>query len=108
MQDAPVSIGDVIKTIPTPWEQCDLIMAPDIAVRIAQFDGEFPWHEHAGEEIFLCWQGSFTIEMADRETAILHAGDLYAVPRGVRHRPVARKPAYVLMIELPETTQHGI
>lgn len=106
-QEAPVSIGDIITAMPVPWEQRDLITAHDAAVRVARFEGAFPWHQHAGDEIFLCWAGSFMIEMADREPVTLGAGDLFAVAGGTDHRPVAKEPAYVLMIERPDTTQYG-
>jgi hypothetical protein len=29
------------------------------------------------------------------------------VPKGIRHRPVAAQPAHALMLERPETKQHG-
>jgi hypothetical protein len=37
----------------------------------------------------------------------LDAGQLFVVPRGVRHRPVADAPAYTLLVERPETLQYG-
>lgn len=80
--DLPVSISDALATMAEPWQQQDLILSPDAAVRMAQFHGEWPFHVHEGDEIFLCWQGTFTIEMDGREAAVLQAGDLYAVPAG--------------------------
>jgi mannose-6-phosphate isomerase-like protein (cupin superfamily) len=37
----------------------------------------------------------------------LSAGELFVVPKGVRHRPVATQPAHALMLERPETQQYG-
>ncbi len=38
----------------------------------------------------------------------LESGELFVVPRGQRHRPVADAgPAYALMLEKPETKQYG-
>lgn len=103
----PVSIAEVIKALPGPFQQRDLATANDSVVRIALFEGEFPWHAHEEDELFLCWDGSFHIEMEGRAPVPLGAGDIFVVPRGVRHRPVAESPAHVLMIERPETTQYG-
>ena len=77
-------------------------------VKLAKLEGEFEWHAHDQEdELFLCWSGSFRIEM-EREAAVtLRRGDLFVVPRGVEHRPVADEPAIGLMLERPETQQYG-
>ncbi|WP_194891518.1 cupin domain-containing protein [Catenulispora pinisilvae] len=46
------------------------------------------------------------VEIEGQSPVTLSAGDLFVVPTGVRHRPVAESPAHVLMIERPETTQY--
>ena len=38
---------------------------------------------------------------------MLAAGDLFVVPRGTRHRPVAEGVAHALLLERPETLQYG-
>jgi quercetin dioxygenase-like cupin family protein len=103
----PVSIEKIIQSLPGPFQQRDLVTANDTVVRLALFEGEFPWHEHAEDELFLCWDGSFRIELDGRQPVTLGPGELFVVPRGTRHRPVADEAAHVLMIERPETTQHG-
>jgi quercetin dioxygenase-like cupin family protein len=103
----PVSIKKVIQSLPGPWQQCDLVVANDAVVRIALFEGEFPWHDHEEDELFLCWDGSFRIELEGRESVTLSAGELFVVPKGTRHRPVAERAAHALMLERPETKQYG-
>jgi quercetin dioxygenase-like cupin family protein len=103
----PVSITDVIAALPGPYQPRDLITANDAVVRIARFEGEFPWHQHDEDELFLCWDGTFRVELEDRAPVTLHPGDLFVVPRGTVHRPVADSPAHALMLERPETRQYG-
>jgi quercetin dioxygenase-like cupin family protein len=103
----PISIGAVIETFTEPWKPRDLVVANDAVVRIARFEGEFAWHHHDEDELFLCWDGSFRVEMEGREAVVLQAGDLFVVPAGVRHRPVAEQTAHGLMLERPETQQYG-
>jgi mannose-6-phosphate isomerase-like protein (cupin superfamily) len=102
-----VSIPDVADASREPWRPVDLVTANDTIVRLARLDGAFDWHSHEEDEAFLCWEGSFRIEMGGAAPAVLRAGDLFVVPAGVEHRPVADEPAVTLLIERPETEQRG-
>ena len=108
MTDRPVSIPDVIATIDEAWQPRDLVTANVAVVRVARLEGEFPCHHHDEDELFLCWEGRFVIELAGDRSVPLGAGELLVVPRGTEHRPVAHDgPAYGLIPERPETKQYG-
>jgi quercetin dioxygenase-like cupin family protein len=103
----PISIPEAIDSLSGPWQPRDLAFANDAVVRVARLHGEFPWHAHNEDELFLCWDGSFRIELENAPSVELQTGWLYVVPRGVRHRPVAAQPAHALLLEKPETRQYG-
>ena len=50
------------------------------------------------DELFLVIEGSLTIQLRDGD-ASLRAGQLYVVPRGVEHRPVADGDVSVMLVE---------
>ena len=105
---APLSIPAAAKGRVRPFEPTDLVVVNDAVVRIAAIDGEFPWHHHDEDELFLCWSGTFRVEMDGAQPVVLQQGDLFVVPAGVEHRPVADAgPAYTMLLERPETRQYG-
>jgi mannose-6-phosphate isomerase-like protein (cupin superfamily) len=108
MTARPISIDELAAGITEPWMPIDVVRVNDAIVRLARFEGEFPWHVHEEDELFLCWSGSFKIEVEAREPVQLATGQIFVVPAGTRHRPVAENgPAYGLMLERPETRQYG-
>jgi mannose-6-phosphate isomerase-like protein (cupin superfamily) len=107
-EDHPISIIDHVAELTEPWQPRDLARANDAMVRLARLEGSFPIHHHDEDELFLCWSGTFVIEMTGRAPVRLRSGELFVVPAGVEHRPVAEDgPAYTMLLERPETKQYG-
>jgi mannose-6-phosphate isomerase-like protein (cupin superfamily) len=102
-----ISIPDALVTLPGPWQPADIVRVNDAIVRVARLEGEFPWHVHDEDELFLCWDGEFVIELEGPEPVAMSRGDVFVVPKGVRHRPVAERTAHAILLERPETEQYG-
>lgn len=89
---------------------CDL-WAPRVVARyndnevcLVRAEGEFVWHSHEDtDDLFLVLDGELDIELRDRTTA-LGPGDLFVVPRGVEHRPVARRGEVKMLLMEPAGT----
>jgi mannose-6-phosphate isomerase-like protein (cupin superfamily) len=77
-------------------------------VKLAKIQGEFIWHKHEAEdELFLILKGELTIHLRDRQSVVLREGDIFIVPRGVEHKPVAEKEVHVLLFEPIGTLNTG-
>lgn len=80
------------------WSPVDVANINDWVFRAAAVKGEFHWHEHRDDELFLLYSGSLTIE-TERGTIRLKKGEGVVIPKGVRHCPRARRRAIVLLLE---------
>lgn len=68
-------------------------------IMVVKVKGEFNWHDHAdSDDFFLVLKGSIRIE-TEQGNVTLNPGELYVVPRGIKHRPVAEEEAHLLLIE---------
>ena len=76
-------------------------------VMLVKVKGEFVWHSHPDtDDFFLVLSGNLTIQLRDQDVH-LGPGDLYIVPRGVEHRPIAHEEAHILLIEPIGTPNTG-
>ncbi|MFT7670759.1 MAG: mannose-6-phosphate isomerase-like protein (cupin superfamily) [Planctomycetota bacterium] len=74
-------------------------------IKLAKLEGEFVWHSHEYEdEMFMVIEGELLMQLRDREV-LLKAGEMFIVPRGVEHNPVAHKPCSLMLFE-PAATAH--
>ncbi len=77
----------------------------DAYIKVAKVKGVLAWHSHTDEdELFYVLKGQFKIEMRDR-TVVLNAGEMFVVPKGVEHNPIADDECHIMLIER-KTTKH--
>ena len=74
---------------------------------LVKASGEFVRHSHPDtDDFFHVLQGRLTIEM-DAGDVTLGPGEVYVVPKGVEHRPVAHGEVHMLLIEPAGTPNTG-
>jgi mannose-6-phosphate isomerase-like protein (cupin superfamily) len=74
---------------------------------VVKVKGEFSWHSHADtDDFFLVLKGRLTIRMRAGNVT-LGPGELFVVPEGVEHCPVAEEEAHLLLIERTGTPNTG-
>jgi len=76
-------------------------------VKVAKVHGTFGWHNHEHEdELFFILKGRLRIEMRSG-SASLNEGDMFVVPKGVQHNPVAEQECLIMLIERKSTLHSG-
>jgi mannose-6-phosphate isomerase-like protein (cupin superfamily) len=79
----------------------------DYDVMVVKVKDEFVWHKHdATDDFFLVIKGKLDVQLRDR-TISLGPGEIYIVPKGVEHRPVAQEEVHMLLIEPTGTPNTG-
>ena len=89
------------------WSPRVVAEVDDVYVKVAKVKGTLTWHAHDNEdELFYILKGRLRIEM-EKQTVELSEGDVYVVPKGVRHNPVAEQECHVMLIERKTTLHTG-
>ncbi|MFE2583713.1 cupin domain-containing protein [Streptomyces sp. NPDC059378] len=96
---AAVNLAHKLSLFDELWAQKKIADLNDYEVKLAKLKGEFVWHTHEDtDELFLVISGRLTIQLRDGDV-VLEPGELFVVPRGVEHCPVAEEETAILLLE---------
>ena len=102
-----IDLAEKLSTFSEHWSPRTVTQFNHCDVMVVKAKGEFVWHKHDDtDDFFLVLKGMLDIELRDR-TITLAPGQMYVVPRGVEHRPVAREEVHLLLIEPTNTPNTG-
>ena len=105
-----INLAEKLSTFSDYFSPRTIAQYNDCDVMVVKAKGEFVWHSHEDTDDFiLVLKGSLDIELRDK-TITLNPGEIYIVPKGVEHRPVARDEVHLLLIEpsgTPNTGDHA-
>ena len=99
-----VNLAEKLAGFSDQWAPRIVARYNDDEVCVVRVEGEFVWHKHdETDDLFLVLDGELDIELRDR-TVRLAPGELFVVPRGVEHRPVASRGEVKLLLIEPRGT----
>ena len=89
------------------WQPHRLTSINDYDVKVVKVLGEFVWHTHPDtDELFMVITGELTVRLRDRDV-LLGPHDVFVVPKGVEHCPVADQEAQIVLVEPRGTVNTG-
>ncbi|MBX9902358.1 MAG: cupin domain-containing protein [Burkholderiaceae bacterium] len=98
---------DIAASLTELWSPRVIDEFDDTYVKVAKIHGTFGWHHHAEEdELFYLLRGQLRIEMHTGAVE-LSAGQMFVVPKGVEHNPVANEECLIMLIEKKTTLHTG-
>lgn len=103
MSDQPpkqaINLEDKFRLLTEHWQPRVIAELNDYQFKIVRLKGAFVWHDHADtDEAFFVLEGTLRIDLPEGSVDI-GPGELYIVPRGVRHRPFAAEEVKVMIVE---------
>ncbi len=99
MNGQAINLRDKLARFEDHWAPRVVAEMNDVQFKLAKIEGEFVWHAHADtDEVFLVVEGEMRLEFRDKVVP-LAAGEMYVVPKGVEHRPVAERECCILLVE---------
>ena len=102
-----VNLAGKLATFSDHWQPRTIGQFNGHDLMVVKARGEFVWHRHDDtDDFFLVLKGRLTIQLRDRDVT-LGPGELFVVPKGVEHRPVAAEEVHILLIEPTGTPNTG-
>jgi mannose-6-phosphate isomerase-like protein (cupin superfamily) len=102
-----INLAEKLTKFSEHWSPKIIAQMNDYHFKLVKLQGEFVWHSHAEtDEVFMVLEGELRIEFRDGQVD-LKSGELFVVPKGVEHRPVAAGECQVMLVEPAGTVNTG-
>jgi mannose-6-phosphate isomerase-like protein (cupin superfamily) len=107
MEYSALNLNEKLAKFSEHWSPKIIAGMNEYHFKLAKFQGEFVWHSHADtDEVFIVLDGQMIIEFRDGRVD-LKAGEMFVVPKGVEHKPVAESECKIMLVEPAGTINTG-
>lgn len=107
MNYSSINLKEKLSKFSEHWSPKIVAQLNDYHFKLAKVQGEFIWHDHPEtDEMFLVVKGYLEIHFRDGIVS-LNEGELFVVPKGVEHKPVAERECHIMLIEPAGTVNTG-
>ena len=99
MNYSSINLQEKLTKFSEHWSPKIIAQLNDYHLKLAKVQGEFVWHDHPDtDEVFIVVNGRLDILFRDGKVS-LNEGEMFVVPKGVEHKPVAEQECHILLIE---------
>ena len=107
MDCTPINLQEKLAKFSDHWSPKIIAQMNDYHFKLVKFKGDFVWHSHDDtDEVFIVLDGEMSIEFRDGKVN-LKAGELFVVPKGVEHKPLAERECKIMLVEPAGTVNTG-
>jgi mannose-6-phosphate isomerase-like protein (cupin superfamily) len=99
MKYTAINFKKKLKLFNDHWQPRVIAEMNDYQFKVVKVVGDFVWHHHDDtDETFIVLKGKLRIDFPDGKVTI-KKGEMFVVPKGLEHKPYAKKQVKVLVIE---------
>jgi mannose-6-phosphate isomerase-like protein (cupin superfamily) len=103
----PINVREKLGKFSEHWSPKIIAQMNDYHLKIVKVQGEFIWHAHPEtDEVFIVLNGQLEIQFREGKV-VLKEGEMFVVPKGVEHKPVAESECHLLLVEPAGTLNTG-
>ncbi len=107
MDYTPINLQEKLSKFSDHWSPKIIAQMNDYQFKLVKFEGNFVWHRHDDtDEVFIALDGEMSIEFRDGKVD-LKAGEMFVVPKGVEHKPLAERECKIMLVEPVGTVNTG-
>ena len=107
MEYHAINLEEKLALFAEQWSPKIIAQMNDYHFKLAKVQGEFVWHDHPEtDEVFLVLHGTLEIQFRDGKV-LLNEGEMFVVPKGVEHKPVAERECHIMLVEPVGTVNTG-
>jgi mannose-6-phosphate isomerase-like protein (cupin superfamily) len=102
-----INFSEKLAKLAEQWSPRNIAQMNDYHFKVVKIQGEFVWHDHPEtDEVFIVLKGQFEIQLREG-SVLLKQGEMFVVPKGVEHKPVAEQECHILLVEPAGTVNTG-
>jgi mannose-6-phosphate isomerase-like protein (cupin superfamily) len=102
-----INFKDKFAKFSEQWSPRIIAQMNDYHFKIVKIQGEFIWHDHPEtDEVFIVLKGRLEIQFR-AGSVLLNEGEMFVVPKGLEHKPVAEQECQMLLVEPAGTVNTG-
>jgi mannose-6-phosphate isomerase-like protein (cupin superfamily) len=95
----PMNLEQKLRLFNEHWQPKVIAEMNDYQFKLVKIQDDFIWHDHPDtDETFLVIEGQLRIDFEDGQVN-LSAGEMFIVPKGVRHKLYAENEVKLMLIE---------
>ena len=107
MSHKAINFREKLSKFDEHWSPKVVAEMNDYQFKLAKVQGEFTWHAHSDtDEVFIVIEGELDILFRDGRVT-LETGEMFVVPKGIEHMPVAEQECRIMLIEPKGTVNTG-
>jgi mannose-6-phosphate isomerase-like protein (cupin superfamily) len=107
MKYTPINLKEKFSKFSEHWSPKIIAQMNDYHFTVVKFKGDFVWHRHDDtDEVFINLEGEMSIEFRDGKID-LKAGEMFVVPKGIEHKPIAANDCKIILVEPAGTINTG-